>query len=330
MFKPAFAVFALTLASLTAQGTATFIPSDNPATGPCSKVPFGSYLRDPNTSLLSQRIQVVVSAAELGNRAQLISTLAVAPCGTGVRKYDRITISMNHISHPLSTNFASNSGGRIKLLDRFGVVWPNVAGRWNNLPLERSFAYDPLLGDLLIEILVRNGDFSGAVPEMRSDSRTCLIASGFSPIPKTGILSMTSFKMRLGSGIAATDFYGSGCGPGPLALEVRGSPRLGSQVDFRMVGGNPQAAASVGAVFLGFQKRATGLGRGCLLYTDVSHSINVAVHSGASQWVSIALPNMPSIVGGRFYVQGVNIYPGVQSYLDLFVVSNYCAVTVGF
>lgn len=282
-----------------------YIPSDTPNSGPCSSIPMGGKIKEPQ--FRSQRTMFVVTAAELGNRKRLISNMAFAPCGNGIREYGRIRIQFGYHKGPLGTTYDANFIGRpTSVLETIKHYWENVAGRWNNIGLERPFAYDPAGGDLLVDIVVSNADFSGAVTTMRSDARPTLYASGFSPWPKVGTLSNASTKIRFSDGVAFIDNHLQPCGRGPLVLDAKGSGKLGTSIDFKMTGGDPSPTLSVGVLLLGVDKALIGLGNDCSVYVNPFLILFMPIQSGVSPVVRLPIPNDSKLSGGKVYFQGAN------------------------
>ena len=294
-------------------GHSIFVPSDSPASGACSVVPMGSSQTSGGAQLRSQMIQVAITAAELGNKPHRITNLAFAPCDSGVRYYGRLTISMAHKkAGPLSTTFADNilvntKYPKTKVFDISRYDWPNRAGQWNNIGLTRSFDYDPTAGDLLIEIVARNADFTGKDPSMRSDSRPCVHASGFSPTPKVGVLATTSTKMRLSDGVGYIDSFMQPCGPGPLQLASTGKPVLGGHIDLQITGGTTSTQPTIGVLLLGFAPaHVGGLGSNCSILTTTDLIFWAPLTGGSSPSLRFAIPNLPGLVSGKLYFQGAH------------------------
>ncbi|MEM7202387.1 MAG: hypothetical protein AAF628_19100 [Planctomycetota bacterium] len=314
-------------APLVAQsGFAAHIPSDTPATGTCSAVPMGGFFAE--SQFRSQRTQIVVTAAELGQAPRTIHNLAFAPCGSGLRTYGRLIINMSHHTGPLSATFDDNFVGReTKLLDRRGYEWPNTAGQWANIGLTQPFAYDPTQGDLLVEIIARNSDFTGADPTMRADQRPVVHACCFSPTPRTGTLTNTSAKLRLSDSRGYIDSFGQGCGTGPLSLDVTGTPNLGGRIDLAMTGGNPSAQPTLGGVLMGATPGGFSLDQFCYVYFRSVFALRLPVQGGTSPTLSLPMPTSPALVGGKFYLQGVNYDPAATTFG--FATSQYVVITLG-
>lgn len=313
-------VFILTLAgsaalcaTAAAQGTISYFPSDTPGTGPCSNAPFGSAFA--NAVDRNQRWQTLVTAAELGNVPRTVSSIAFAPCGAGVRDYDRLVVKMNHINGPLTTDMTANlGGGSFGALDVSNHVWEHGANGWVNIGLNRSFAYDPARGDLIVEVRVVNADFPGNAPGFHTAPRICVLANNYAgALPRNGVFVADGPKFRLGFGAAFIDALGVGCGPGPITLNWSGSSAFGTSSTWWMTQAGPGTNPDLGAIWVGFQRIQSGLGgigaTGCSLYASLDFSVIVQTTNGTSTSLVVPIPVAPALAGGRFLVQGAHVDP---------------------
>lgn len=282
-----------------------------------------------DAKLRTQRLQIVVTASELGNRKRTITNLAFAPCASGIRSYTRLTIPMGaKKAGALSTTFDANFAARAsRVLDRSNVRWINAAGRWNNVGLNAPYNYDPALGDLLINITARNADFTGSDPAMRADTRQGLHAFGFSPTPRTGALTMMSTKLRLAEGAAFLDLLTPGCGPGPLRLSAGGNPALGGRVEFQITGGRKTATPSIGVTLFGFQRINVGFGQDCAINVNPAIIFWSPLTGGVSPRMPFPIPNDSSLIGGKVYFQGAQQDPW-QTRVG-YVLSDMAGLTLG-
>ncbi|MCB9880999.1 MAG: hypothetical protein H6832_05735 [Planctomycetes bacterium] len=323
-------------AALSSQsGYHAYIGGNTPGSGACSVVPMGSSATSGGSQLRSQMIQFVVTKAELGNQARRLTNLAFAPCDSGVRYYGRLTITFAYKKPGAwSTTFADNvlastAYPKVKVFDQSRYDWPNRAGQWNNVGLTYAFDYDPQGGDLLVEIVARNADFSGTDPAMRSDSRACVVASAFSATPKTGALAMTSTKVRLSDGVAFVDSFMQPCGPGPLQLAATGSPTLTGAVDFQIANGTKTTTPSIGVLLLGFQPaNINGLGHDCAIYVTPDMIFWAPLTNGVSPALRFQIPNIAALVGGKVYFQGAH-QDAFNTKIG-FVLSGRSVMTIGW
>ncbi len=309
---------ALPATALPAQGTELFFPADAPAQGNCSRVPFGAASGD--TTHRNQILQLHVTAAELGNAPRRISELSFTPCGTGTHQYGRLQVRFNHLSGAFTTDLRANIGsGATTVLDTTQWEWPHTANTWTPLRLERHFDYDPTRGDLLIEIRIVNGDFQGTLPEFHEQPRPCMFANNYSgAAPRTGTAATTAPRFRLDDRVARITHIGSGCGTGPLSVGVTtGTPRIGQSFTLRGTGADPAATASLGVMWLGFQRldrELTAIGApGCTLLCTIEIDFGVAWSNGSTAAVSIPVPNDPALAGGHVFVQAVHADPGANA-----------------
>lgn len=136
--------------------------------------------------------------------------------------------------------------------------------------------------------------------------------------------------LLIGTASAETENYGCGLAPDASLLVIGGDARLGSTLTLGV--DNPlgtQLSGSIGAVYLttaadpafpcgtpAFGLAMSGPGTPGELLVDVSPSAFVGVYvtgiwngPGQPATTSIAFPNLPTILGGTFYAQGVLVDP---------------------
>lgn len=274
-------------------------------------MPLGAEIAD--TVHRNQLMQLLVTAAELGNQPRTISTLSFAPCGTGVHEYGRLQIRMNHRNGGLTSDFSTNLGGGARsVLDETDWVLPHDAGAWMQVGLEQSFNYDPTRGDLIIQIRVTNADFSGSMPEFHEHSRSCLAASNYTGAPPNlGVMRTTAPKFRLGDAVPLVSRIGEGCGVGPLRLDSVGVPQLGGTFSLQMTNANPNGSTNLAVIWIGFQLLDRSLANigmpGCFLRTDPIVNAVVTVTGTTSQTTSFNFPNLPALAGVHGFAQGARI-----------------------
>jgi hypothetical protein len=145
-----------TAAPATAQACLA-IPSDTPGFGSPSSTPFGNNnATDPVFS--DTRYQLLVPATLLGGQRLRIRDLRVAPAGSRLRQFETLTVTMGHnssgrLAAPMSANFA----GPTSSFHTARWLVPTTANTWCSFGLPIDFAFDPALGDLLIEFRVTGG-----------------------------------------------------------------------------------------------------------------------------------------------------------------------------
>lgn len=250
---------ALSGAPLFAQGTCYQIPDD--ATIGTVR-PFGGSVQDP-TSFRIHKYQMLVLSTELGKGD--ICELAFVPTGTGVRHFDSLRISLGYFGltgTELSTTYSSNLPNPTNVLDIKNHEWPHTKDTFNPIGLQNSFAYDPKVGHLVIEVIatgayLREG-WNGTA-YFRSSQRKAIDNQGWTTEPTTGFSTYAFVRLQICYQTAMADVYGLGCrglfGFVPT-LTFGGTPKLNSAFSLDVVGGR-----SNGNMFLvlGLQRMQTPL-----------------------------------------------------------------------
>ena len=294
---------ALALAvSATAQ--TVYLPDNDPTAGTCNVIPFGST--SPG-SFYNSKMQLRVTAAELGGVANIITGLGFACCGSGDGEYGALKIVMDHIpsSQATSSTFANNlTAAATTVLDVQDYVWNITADTWNEIGLQNYFVFNGV-DDVIIEI---NCSQSLTPAGMRRGTRPRVYWYGASgPAAATGTLSNSATKIEVSMLSARTSTYGRAC-PGsngsPL-IGFSGSAQVGNTLNLDLINGLPNGIA---LVLIGETNAApypfdlTSLGMpGCSGYIDLAFSdIAICDPSGnASYPLQIPL----SAVSAKLYAQ---------------------------
>ena len=128
---------------------------------------------------------------------------------------------------------------------------------------------------------------------------------------------------------AIRNFYGTGCGSGPLGVgNTHTLPQLGQNGDLLMRFGPPSGP---GVFLIGAVQTATslaGIGMpGCTLYTNPLVSLGTSFTAGNATPVPFNIPNELFLCGGSLYVTGAAVWIG-QNPLGV-ITSNAIQLTVG-
>jgi hypothetical protein len=278
------------------------LPSDTPALGSPSSVPFGN--NNPNDPIFSAtRTQILVPRALLPAAPLRICDLAVAPAGSRLRRLGAIAVTLAHnprgqLANPMSQNL----GAPAATVRTEHWLLPTTANTWCSLGLPFDFVYDPRLGDLLVEFVVRDaGALSGSgTAGMRTSQELpyqWTTGDGESGTSFAG----GGIKLRICTSDARMLVLGGGC-PGSNGLVPRldyaGSAAPGGTgFEVRLADG-PSAPGSLGVLFFGFALRTTPLdlgvlgASGCLSHPSWDLSFNVALASGAQSLAFVVPPGI--------------------------------------
>jgi hypothetical protein len=304
---------------LASQNKCVYIPDNNPATGSCNVIPFGT--QKTSKFWRNQKYQTLIPAAKISKSPVRICELGFAPCGSGMRKFDSIVIKMAYSkSATLSKVFASNLGGQVKtVLSQKNYVWPNTAAKWNPIGLQKDFLFIPQLGNLVIEIEVRGADIPRSPGNgFRTGAQPRLYAFGWTTNPPTsGSLGKTAaLKMELCFDKASYNFFGMGCkGSNNLApnLTATGIPQLGKTIQINL--SNAPTPVSPAVLILSTSNASplpadlTGAGApGCFLYVRPDFLLGLGAINGKGT-VKLPIPNSPSLLCARFYNQFLVVDP---------------------
>lgn len=291
------------------------IPDNVTNSGGCNVIPFGDA--DPKSASWSNQLyQTLVLASDLNNQAGLVTGLSFAPCGSGLRQFQRLTIRMGHCSSAtMSTTFANNFTTPAQtVLDVRDFHWPNVANVWNRMPLETPFVYVPQLGNLLIEIHVEGVGMPGGTNGMNTGARPRMYARSWtgSPPPTGTLGSSAAVKLEVCLGTAGTATFGAGClGSNQQApkLDYTGSSKMGQtlSIDISAAAGvNPFVVLFGNTVAPPLPVQLDALGMpGCRMYTNVLLSLGAATNASGAGSLPVPVPNDPALTGVLLFNQGV-------------------------
>ncbi|MFO1050937.1 MAG: hypothetical protein U1F36_01825 [Planctomycetota bacterium] len=277
----------------------------SPVTGACNSFPFDTT---------DMRYQVLVTAGDLGNTPRVISGLALAPCTTGARVMASLRIRMAHLAaSTLSHTFAQNLGNpgpAVTVLDTSNHHWQMTADTWNEIGLQRPFAYDGS-SNLVIEVLVfgTSGD-PGAVQRASTNERVFL--GSYTNQPTGTSTGSMAFKMRLHCGDANLQLFGAGCSgsAGTPQFDVAGSGQLTTPLVLQCHGAPAQApvifTAGISNALPLYPRDLAGFGApGCILWHDiVASTVVVADNSGDSSF-SMVVPSASNLVGAALYTSAI-------------------------
>jgi hypothetical protein len=328
----------LSALSLSAQCYET--PDNLPGAGSGNVIPFGDT--DPQSALWSRTIyQQTVTAADLGNQPGVITALAFAPTGTGVRRFGSLKITLGHCTlGTLSTTFANNftSPGQV-VLDVTDFEWPNTADTWVDIPLQTPFVYIPPLGDLLIEMVcIGAGSPGNTSAGMRTGARQRMYNRnwGGPTIPTTGQWGGTAaLKVRVCMSTAANARFGSGClGTNNQAptLSYSGSSRIGQILNVDLASARATTpyftllGTTIGAPYP-VPLDAIGM-PGCKLYPSILISFGGVTNASGTGSAPFPIPNDPTLTSLMLFHQcgvvdaGANALGLVTSNAGWFVVGN--------
>ncbi|MBN2490003.1 MAG: hypothetical protein JXQ29_04025 [Planctomycetes bacterium] len=157
------AVLLLVGVSLGAQGY-IYNPSDTPTVGSGNNWPFSS-------SKAAWRFSFIVDATVLPAAPVKITDLAFAPSNSATKTATQLQIRMGHTTHKTysgagTTLFDDVLGPCATIVYDGPFSWPVTANQWNDIGLQRTFAYDGVR-NIVIEIRY-NG--SGGSITLRTDA----------------------------------------------------------------------------------------------------------------------------------------------------------------
>ncbi len=331
------APFAGLLLALPVAAQCYGIPNSDPTTGTCNVIPFGDA-NPSSTSWANQIYQSMATAADLGNQPGLVTGLAFAPCGTGVRQFSSLTIKMGHCNlGTLGTTFAANfTSPPVTVLDVQNFEWPNVANTWNKLPLQQPFLFVPPLGDLVVEITAIGVGMPTGTTGMHRDTRQRVYAVGWTGVPPlSGTSGLAAAKMEVCIGTAGTAVFGSGClGTNNLApsLSYSGSSRIGQILNVDLASAKPTTpyftllGTTIGSPYP-LPLDAVGM-PGCKLYSSILVSFAGVTNASGASTAPYPIPNDPTLTGLMLFHQcgvvdvGANALGLVTSNAGWFVVGN--------
>ena len=277
---------------------------NNPASGNCNVIPFGT---GGTGSWENQRCQLLVKSAKLPlGRPGMVRSVGFAFCSSGLRKFKGVIIKLGHNkTNTLVSSFAANFSGPVfTVFNRADVNWNITANTWTRLPLSRPFIYNGK--DALVVDVYALGSGQGG-------SRAC--RRGTEP---------RCYKVGLNL-VAGVSSYGKGC------LGSNGKVPLVSPVSFPILGSNlfnigvKDAAGSVPAVLLTGNSNTvfgpiklpfdlTGLGApGCSLLTRILFFTALTTDGKGNALAALSLPADPSLHGAKAYFQWILLDRGANA-----------------
>lgn len=239
---PLFVLALLTaLAAVAPAQNCRYLPADAPAIGAPDPRPLGNgNAADPTYG--DMRYQIQVPAAVLGNQAQQIVELFVAPAGSHTRTFTDLQVRMGHNPNgPLGAQMVFNMVGfTSRPVQYTQFSFDAQADQWVPLGMAFPFSYDPQFGDLVLEFFVRDaGVEAGGTGStgLRTDPSIPFVWTSGQGYNGT-LVAGGGIKVRL-----CTDHYGvveygfGGCtGSNGLrpSLSYAGSSQLGSTLQIRL------------------------------------------------------------------------------------------------
>ncbi len=307
-----------------------YIPNSNPAASSgCNVIPFGQSANGP---FYNARYQTRVTAADLGNAANLVTGLAFAPCLSGRAHYDQLEIVMDHIPpfQPLNATFANNlTPNAVTVLSAANYTWNITANTWYEVGLQTLFVFNGV-DDVVIQITSTNG--TAPVQGLRSEDRQRLWWIGTSgPPAASGTFDNAALEMEVSMLTAHTSSHGDACpgSNGTPALAFSGSAQIGNLLYFDLTNGVPNGVALFIAGFTNSGPFPLELGflgaPNCYAYTDLSVTAGVFLDPvGAGTFL---LPIPAAAIGVLLYGQYAVLDPLANPFG--FTTSNYGRVLTG-
>jgi len=316
LLSPIALLSVITSAPLPAQGSIA-VPVTGPSQGACNAIPFG--VRTPTEWPENQRYQTLLTPQQLGTLPRgYIREIAFAPCYDGVHRFGSLTIRMSQTQkQKLTTTFAANLGPNpVTVLQSRDFYWHYRKGAWSPIGLQLPFKFTAGQS-LIIDVEVTRGrflapDFQPSVKDSgrfrRGDDIQRLYAVGWkTQPPATGVLSPAGLRVRVSSRLSALGIFGIGCagtGKQMPELDLSGSATPGGTTTSTLSRGISNAPT---LMILGLNSRLPFPlvlpFNGCRLYHTLD--ANAAMMSDASgrAAVPIPLPNLPQLIGQKFYTQ---------------------------
>lgn len=240
LLLPAFLAAALLSSPGLHAQNCVFLPSDTPAAGTPDFRPLGNgNPLDPTYS--DMRYQIQLPASVLGNQPFDIQELYVAPAGSHQRTFTTIRVRFGHNPNPMGAQMVFNTTGfTASPIQYFEFQFDSTANEWLPLGMSHPFTYNPALGSLNLEFLVRDAGVqpggTGSVG-LRTDPSIPFVwtsGQGYNGtlVPGGGI------KVRLCTDAHGTIEYGvGGCtGSNGLrpTLSYGGSTQIGSTLQIQL------------------------------------------------------------------------------------------------
>ena len=318
--------------------TSIYVPDNNPATGGGNVIPFGNS--KSSTTWRNQKYQTLIPTSYAKKIPIRINDLGFAPGSTNLHNFDSIVIKMDVVKTTgLNRTFAKNLSARaVTVLNAKNYTWHLTKDKWTRIGLQKSFLWIPTLGNLVIDIEVRNaGGVNGNTGGFRRSSTIeRLYSFGWTTKPAaTGqsTTSLAALKIELVSTDADARPFGQGCAGsnGTPALSYSGRPQIGKSLTVIL---NNALAKSVALHAVGLNTTAPifpldlkPLGApGCLLFMSPDMAFALGTGTGSAK-VVLPIPNDSSLVGGRFWEQFFVLDKKANSFG--FAGSNHGRVLIG-
>jgi hypothetical protein len=197
-----------------------------------------------------------------------------------------------------------------------------------DVPLTTPFAYDPTVGDLMVEI-DHDGTYTGGTSAStdlisgtvnlssrvwHSTSQTATTSQSVQP----NIAVAMEITYSVGSGIATASRYGTGCPAGaPLTLAASPRPILGNTVVLTTTA--IPATTQLGVTILSFTQFNPGLSMtpigmaGCFQYTGLDATL-LFLPAGGTGSSSIGIPTNASYSGMHVFSQSATFSSGLNTF----------------
>lgn len=298
------------------------------------------YIHDSQL-LLQHQIDHAIAIRRLRWRAN-------GSANDGGGQYTQVSVALSTAAVDylaVSPTFAQNHGPDL-LTVHFGPVsvQPATGTSPNNFYVEvvlnPPFVYDPIAGDLAIDLATDGGGWTGP-PGANLDSAGTTgfgarvyhlsdphAAVGTTQIGSSPIVEVTYDPVP---GVALSSTFGTGCPSGaPLTLAVAGRPITGQTIDWVTSGIPPYSP--IGAVLVGLTRTtpAVDLGAigmpGCLQLVDGDASAAFLI-TAATMSTPLPIPNLPALSGVTIHAQAVTLSLGFNSLG--FLASNGATLQLG-
>ncbi len=309
-------------------------PTSDPTLGACNSIPLGAAAGHP--TLGDQRTQFLIPAARLGAQPIGITELAFAPCGNGVRHFDRIVVRIGQTTNlVLDSNFANNfAQPPTTVLDMRDHRYVERAAQWQPLGLTGIHSFDPARGNVVVEITIAGAGLVASGPGgpgHRSGGVARVYAYGFgTQPPSSGFVDDQGPHVRICTTAGFVDAFGTGCGA-PLRLTGSGRPNVGGHVDLVVRGGAPAAAATYLIGFHGGPTYPLDLGvlrmDGCTLHVAIAAVVGATLSPLGDHRLTLTIPAAARLTSARIHVQAAALQPGANPFG--LVVSDYVRILIG-
>lgn len=207
-------------------------PTSSATTGTCNVIPFGTTAS--SSTWRNQKYQTIIPTATLCRTSGTICDIAFAPCGSGVRHFDRIRIRMaEKTTGTLGTTFATNlQSNLVTVLDARNYDWHQTANTWNRIGFDRSYNYTSAKFIVVqIEVWGAGSRSTMANGHRRNSTVQRIFAFGWTTsAPATGSSGTAAANIQLVRDADDLHLFGVGCkgsnGKVP-ALTFSGNAKIG-------------------------------------------------------------------------------------------------------